>query len=59
LCEYTHSLTSNRTIQSTWVATLEVVEAKKADDIEEAKELEDSKAEETGTQVIRVPNNPR
>jgi hypothetical protein len=29
-----------------------VVETKKADDIEEAKELEDSKAEETGTQVI-------
>jgi hypothetical protein len=36
-----------------------VVEAKKAEDIEEAEELEDSKAEETGTQPVRVPNNPR
>jgi hypothetical protein len=35
-----------------------VVEAKKAEDIEEAKEMEDSKTEETGTQ-LRVPNNPR
>jgi hypothetical protein len=35
-----------------------VVEAEKAKDIEEAEELEDSKAQETGTQ-LRVPNNPR
>jgi hypothetical protein len=35
-----------------------VVEAKKAKDMEEAKELADSKAEETVTQ-LRVPNNPR
>jgi hypothetical protein len=38
---------------------LEVVRAEKAKDIKEAKELEDSKAEETGTQVLLVPNNPR
>ena len=30
-----------------------------AKDIEEAEELEDSKAEETGTQLQRVTNNPR
>jgi hypothetical protein len=36
-----------------------VVEAKKAEDIEEAEELEDSNAEETGTQIQRVPNNLR
>ena len=30
-----------------------------AEDIEEAEELEDSKAEETGTQLLRVPNNQR
>jgi hypothetical protein len=36
-----------------------VVEAKKAEDIEEAKDLEDFKAEETGTQPVRVPNNLR
>jgi hypothetical protein len=35
-----------------------VAEAKKTEDIKEAKELEDSKAEETGTQ-LRVPNNLR
>jgi hypothetical protein len=34
-----------------------VVEAKKAKDIEEAEDLEDSKAEETGTQPVRVLNN--
>jgi hypothetical protein len=36
-----------------------VVEAEKAEDIKEAKGLEDSKAEETGTQPVQVPNNPR
>ena len=36
-----------------------MVEAEKAENIKEAKELEDSKAEETGTQQLRVPNNPR
>jgi hypothetical protein len=36
-----------------------VVEAKKAKDIEEAEELEDSNTEETGTQLLRVTNNPR
>jgi hypothetical protein len=36
-----------------------VVEAEMAKDIEEAEELEDSKAEETGTQLLRVPNNLR
>jgi hypothetical protein len=36
-----------------------MVEAKKAKDIEEAKELEDSKAEESGTQLQGVPNNLR
>jgi hypothetical protein len=35
-----------------------VVEAEKAEDIEEAKELGDSKAAETGIQ-LQAPNNPR
>jgi hypothetical protein len=37
---------------------LEVVKAVRAKDIEEVKELEGSKAEETGTQ-LRAPNNLR
>jgi hypothetical protein len=36
-----------------------VVKAKKAKDTKEAEELEDSKAEETGTQLLQVPNNLR
>ena len=36
-----------------------MVQAEKAEDIEEAKEEEDSKAEETGTQLQRVIDNPR
>jgi hypothetical protein len=36
-----------------------VVETEKAKDIEEAKELEDSKAEETGIPLQQVPNSPR
>jgi hypothetical protein len=36
-----------------------VVEAEMAEDIEEAEELEDSKADEIGTQLLRVPNNLR
>jgi hypothetical protein len=36
-----------------------VVKAEKAGDIKEAKELEDSKAEETGMQLQEVPNNLR
>jgi hypothetical protein len=36
-----------------------VGEGEKVEDIEEAKELEGSKVEEIGTQLLRVPNNPR
>jgi hypothetical protein len=36
-----------------------VVEAEKAEDIDEAEELENAKAEETGTQILQVSNNPR
>jgi hypothetical protein len=40
-----------------------VVKAEKVEDIEEAEEMEDSqedsKARETGTQPVQVPNNPR
>jgi hypothetical protein len=35
-----------------------MTKAKKAEDIEESKERENFKAEESGTQ-LRVPNNPR
>jgi hypothetical protein len=40
-----------------------VVEPEKVQDIEEAEEMEDcqedSKARETGTQTVQVPDNPR
>jgi hypothetical protein len=40
-----------------------VVKAEKVEDIEEAEVMEDSqedsKARETGTQPVQVPNNPR